>query len=122
MQIGKCNVKKDESGLVEKKYIAKLLRSLFEKDGQPQIQQQILGVLCNSVDLVISPNEMAISQPEGMPVNSSRPTGQSYSLSDLWINYLINKSQQPKGDKYMFYNFRTKIIKLFERDFWRQIS
>jgi hypothetical protein len=104
LQIGKCNTKRDESDLVEKKYIAKLLRSLFEKDGQPQIQQQILNVLCNSVDLVISPTEMSSHQSEGLPVNSTEIGGQKHTLSDLWINYLINKTQQPKGDKYMFYS------------------
>ena len=94
-QIEKSIAKSDESGLVEKEYIAKLLRSLFEKDGQPQLQQQILGILCNSVGLVISCPQTATCQNGGSVTNEAKGAAQMQSLGDLWVNYLINKAQQP---------------------------
>lgn len=96
LEIQKNKPVQNESDVVSKEHVAKLLRTLFEKDGQPHLQQQILSILCNSVNLTISSPQMATINAKD-PHNSIKQIGPSQSLSDLWINYLINKSQQAKG-------------------------
>jgi hypothetical protein len=85
----------EEKEWIEKKYISKLLRTLFEKDGQPHIQQQILSILCNSVNLTINPLQIASATNGDISANKILPGINGQSLGDLWINYLVNKSQQP---------------------------
>lgn len=73
----------DKNRLIEKELISNLLKSLLEKNGQPDIQKQLLEILCKTVDLTIKEDD-----------NSRNDNGKdlNISLSDLWISYLMNKT------------------------------